>query len=190
MSAKKLSATKKNITKPLARAMAGDISKEIPAMVIGALRAAGLKLTTPRLAILNQLLLANQRDDHNLTPEAIHQKIAKQQSPIGLATIYRTLKTFETEKLVLRHDFHNQKPLYEINLKSHHDHLIDIKSGTVIEFYDKELEKLQEKIINRLGYEIIDHRLEIYAKPLAKSSPKSSLKTLPKTLPKSLVAQK
>ena len=134
------------------------------------LRAAGLKLTPPRLTILQQLLLANQNNDHNITPEMLYQKIASsKQRAISLATVYRTLKILEEKKMVLRHDFHNQKPHYEINIKSHHDHLIDIKSGKVIEFYDKELELLQEKIVARLGYEIIDHRLEIYAKPIKKN---------------------
>ncbi|MDI9314057.1 MAG: Fur family transcriptional regulator [Hydrotalea sp.] len=139
--------------------------------VIKSLRAAGLKLTPPRLTILQQLLSASQENDHNVTPEMLHQKIAANNPrAISLATIYRTLKVLEAKKIVLRHDFHNQKPHYEINIKSHHDHLIDVKSGRVIEFYDQELELLQEKIIARLGYEIIDHRLEIYAKPIKKNN--------------------
>lgn len=141
----------------------------IPLQLIASLKSARLKLTPPRLTILHELLLADRQHNHQITPEVIYQNIKKRKRPIALGTIYRSLKIFETHKLVLRHDFHDQKSYYELNLKSHHDHLIDSTSGKVVEFYDKSLEELQDKIAKRLGYEIVDHQLTIYARPLVKN---------------------
>ncbi|MCX8515854.1 MAG: transcriptional repressor [Alphaproteobacteria bacterium] len=143
---------------------------ELPINIIQAMKKSGLKVTAARRAVLAALLSANQSDKHDMTPERIYRILKQQKKSISLATIYRALKSFEKEKMVIRHAFHkkfdDQKNHYELNIKQHHDHLINIETGAVIEFTSPDLEQLQEKIVRKLGYSIIDHRLEIYARPL------------------------
>tara|TARA_Y100000590_G_scaffold452259_1_gene595089 strand:- start:72238 stop:72600 length:363 start_codon:yes stop_codon:yes gene_type:complete len=95
--------------------------------------------------------------------EELYKRTNKVEKTISLATIYRTLKLFQDNGILERHEFKDGKSRYERLPKEHHDHLIDLETGKVIEFQNEEIEKLQKRIAQRLGYDIIDHRLEIYA---------------------------
>ena len=125
---------------------------------------AGLSMTTARRAILRAL---ENSQDH---PYALmlHDRAKAFDPTIAQATVYRTMRILERQGLVEKHDFGNGKARYEVAGDDHHDHLIDIKSGEIIEFYDKELEKFKEQIAEKLGYKLVDHRLELYAVPLKK----------------------
>tara|TARA_B100000900_G_C20534458_1_gene697759 strand:- start:898 stop:1311 length:414 start_codon:yes stop_codon:yes gene_type:complete len=119
----------------------------------------GLRMTHQRKIIADVLSSSNDHPD----AEELHQRTSAIHSSISLATIYRTLKLFNDKGILEKHEFKDGKSRYEMVYKEHHDHLIDIDTGKVIEFQDEEIEMLQEKIANRLGYNIINHRLEIYA---------------------------
>lgn len=101
--------------------------------------------------------------------EELHRRANEIDSNISIATVYRTIRLFEEAGIVERHDFRDGRARYEMIQDAHHDHLIDMENGDVIEFFDEELEELQKKIAERLGYRLIDHRMELYAVP--KDSP-------------------
>tara|TARA_B100000676_G_C17424292_1_gene506102 strand:+ start:130 stop:552 length:423 start_codon:yes stop_codon:yes gene_type:complete len=119
----------------------------------------GLRMTEQRKVIARVLSSSNDHPD----AEELYRRTTEINDSISLATIYRTLKLFNDNGILEKHEFRDGKFRYETVIKDHHDHLIDIDTGKVIEFQDEEIEKLQEKIANKLGYTIIDHRLEIYA---------------------------
>lgn len=124
-----------------------------------------LKLTENRRIIARVISSSDNHPDI----EEVHKKASKLNPKIGIATVYRCLKMFEEEGVIVKHDFGEGKARYEeIQEDSHHDHLIDVNSGKVVEFFDEALEKLKEKIAKDLGYKLIDHRLELYAVPLKK----------------------
>ncbi len=125
------------------------------------IKEAGLKVTLPRLQIL-EFLTANKGKHY--TAEDIFTEMKMADQDLGLATIYRVLNQFETAGLVMKHQFEENQAVFEIDTGEHHDHMVDINSGKVIEFYDEQLEKLQEKIANEHGYDLIDHKMVLYVK--------------------------
>ena len=108
-------------------------------------------------------------DDHP-DAEELHRRAAEIDNRISLATVYRTVRLFEEAGIIERHDFRDGRARYEEASDDHHDHLIDLKSGEVIEFVNEEIEKLQEAVARKLGYRLVDHRLELYAVPLKKDA--------------------
>ena len=118
----------------------------------------GVKLTDQRKIIAK---IMSQSNDHPNVDE-LYKRVSKIDSKISIATIYRTVKLFEEAGILAKHDFKGGKARYEELSESHHDHLIDIKTGEIIEFVDDEIEKLQKKVADRHGYELVDHKLELY----------------------------
>ena len=118
----------------------------------------GLKLTDQRKIISKVMSEAN---DHPNVDELYH-RVSKIDSKISIATVYRTVKLFEEFGILAKHEFKGGKARYEQLNESHHDHLIDIKSGEIIEFVDQEIEKLQKKVAEKYGYDLVDHKLELY----------------------------
>jgi Fur family ferric uptake transcriptional regulator len=118
----------------------------------------GLRMTEQRRIIARVL---SQAEDHP-DAEELHRRASAEDSRISLATVYRTVRLFEDAGIIERHDFRDGRSRYEEAQDDHHDHLIDMNSGEVIEFFDEEIEALQEKIAKRLGYKLVDHRLELY----------------------------
>lgn len=124
--------------------------------------AKGLRMTDQRRVIARVL---SQSDDHP-DAEELHRRASDEDPRISLATVYRTVRLFEEAGIIERHDFRDGRSRYEEVGDEHHDHLIDLKSGEVIEFVNEEIERLQEAIARKLGYELVDHRLELYGVPL------------------------
>lgn len=126
------------------------------------LRKAGLKVTLPRLKILEILENAEQR---HLSAEDIYKELLDSGEEIGLATVYRVLTQFESAGLVTRHNFEGGHSIFELDDGEHHDHMVCVDSGDVVEFTSDEIERLQEEIAEAHGYELIDHSLVLYVKP-------------------------
>lgn len=124
---------------------------------------AGLKMTGQRKVILKVL---NKASDHP-SVEDVYERAKKLDSSISIATVYRTLSLLDELDLVIRHEFQEGYSRYELN-DDHHHHLVDLETGKVVEFQNEELEKLKVQIANELGYELIDHRLELYGKKIKK----------------------
>ncbi len=120
---------------------------------------------TGQRRVIAQVL--SSADDHP-DAEAVYRRASKADPKISLATVYRTLRLFSETGIIETHDFRDGRARYEAADNDHHDHLIDIISGDVIEFVDDEIEALQHRIAKKLGYELVDHRLELYAKPIGK----------------------
>jgi len=118
----------------------------------------GVRLTDQR-KIIAQVM--SESTDHPDVDE-LHKRVSKVDSKISIATVYRTVKLFEESGILTKHEFKGDKARYEELNESHHDHLIDIKSGEIIEFVDNEIEKLQKKVADKYGYELVDHKLELY----------------------------
>lgn len=129
------------------------------------LREAGLKVTQPRLKILE--LLERRRFKH-MTADDIYRALNKAGEDMGLATVYRVLNQFEAVGLVIKHNFDNGQAYYELDSGGHHDHMVCIETGKVIEFVSEEIEQLQHDIAKQHGYEIEDHSLVIYVRPRKK----------------------
>ena len=125
------------------------------------LRNVGLKVTHPRLRILE---LLGQPTAQHLTAEDIYRQLLADGEEIGLATIYRVLTQFEAAGLVLKHNFEGGHAVYELDRGEHHDHMVDIETGKVIEFHNEEIEVLQHKIAAEYGYVIEDHALVLYVR--------------------------
>ena len=125
------------------------------------LRNVGLKVTHPRLRILE---LLGQPTAQHLTAEDIYRQLLADGEEIGLATIYRVLTQFEAAGLVLKHNFEGGHAIYELDRGEHHDHMVDIETGKVIEFHSEEIEVLQHKIAAEYGYLIEDHALVLYVR--------------------------
>ncbi|MCR9089854.1 ferric iron uptake transcriptional regulator [Algiphilus sp.] len=128
------------------------------------LRNAGLKVTLPRLKIL-QILEGSQT--RHLSAEDVYKMLLDSGEDIGLATVYRVLTQFESAGLVERHHFSDGRAVFELAPDKHHDHMVCVKTGKVIEFYNAEIERLQAKIAEEHGYEIEDHSLVLYVRPLS-----------------------
>lgn len=111
-------------------------------------------------------------DDHP-DVEELYRRCAKIDDRISISTVYRTVKLFEDAGIIERHDFRDGRSRYEQMSETHHDHLINLRSGEVIEFQSEEIEKLQAEVARKLGYRLIEHRLELYAVPLDDDKPKS-----------------
>ena len=126
--------------------------------------AKGVKLTDQRKVIAKVLSESKEtygESDHPDVDE-LYNRVSKIDSRISIATVYRTVKLFEEEGILTKHDFKGGKARYEAIDESHHDHLIDIKTGEIIEFVDEEIEKLQNKVAEKYGYKLVDHKLELY----------------------------
>ncbi|MBK8186985.1 MAG: ferric iron uptake transcriptional regulator [Cellvibrio sp.] len=123
------------------------------------LRKVGLKVTLPRVKIL-QMLESSQQ--HHLSAEEVHKALSEQGDDVGLATVYRVLTQFESAGLVVRHNFDSGHSVFEIARGEHHDHMVDLDSGKVIEFHNDEIESLQRKIAAEYSYELVDHSLVLY----------------------------
>ena len=124
----------------------------------------GVRLTEQRKLVAKVM---SESDDHPDVDE-LHKRVNKLDSKISIATVYRTVKLFEETGIVAKHDFKGTKARYEEATSEHHDHLIDINTGEITEFVDEDIEKLQEKVAAKLGYKLIDHRLELYGSKLKK----------------------
>ena len=120
--------------------------------------AKGVKLTDQRKIIARVMSEAN---DHPNVDE-LYNRVSKIDSKISIATVYRTVKLFEEYGILTKHEFKGGKARYEELSESHHDHLIDVKTGEIIEFVDQEIENLQKKVAEKYGYDLIDHKLELY----------------------------
>ena len=122
----------------------------------------GLKMTEQRRVIARVL---SESIDHP-DVEMLYRRVTAIDPRISIATVYRTVRLFEEAGIIARHDFRDGRSRYEEATEIHHDHLIDLKSGKVVEFVDDEIEALQEAIARKLGYKLVDHRLELYGTPL------------------------
>jgi Fur family ferric uptake transcriptional regulator len=122
----------------------------------------GMRMTEQRSVIARVLQAADDHPD----VEELYRRASAVDPNISISTVYRTVKLFEDAGIIERHEFGDGRSRYETLPEEHHDHLIDLRSGTVIEFRDEEIEKLQQKIAQKLGYRLVDHRLELYAVPL------------------------
>jgi Fur family ferric uptake transcriptional regulator len=129
----------------------------------------GLRMTGQRRVIAQVLSSATDHPD----VEEVHRRAHAIDSRISLSTVYRTLKLFSAKGILERHDFGHGRGRYEAAPREHHDHLVDINSGRVIEFYNSDIEALQERVARDLGFELVGHRLELYGVPLAKKKPSS-----------------
>jgi len=124
----------------------------------------GVRLTDQRKIIAEVMSASNDHPD----VDELHKKVNKIDKKISIATVYRTVKLFEEFGIVEKHDFKGGKARYEESPEEHHDHLIDINSGQIIEFVDKEIEILQHKVAEKLGYKLVDHKLELYGSKIKK----------------------
>ena len=129
----------------------------------------GLKMTGQRRVIARVLSDASDHPD----VEQLYRRAVEIDPKISLATVYRTVRLFEEASILERHEFRQGRARFEEVPEAHHDHLIDVQSGRVIEFQDEEIERLQREVARRLGYRLVDHRLELYAVPLESRTPKS-----------------
>ena len=118
----------------------------------------GVRLTDQRKLIAKAM---SESEDHPDVDE-LHKRVSKLDSKISIATVYRTVKLFEESGILTKHEFKGGKARYEELNEGHHDHLIDVKSGEIIEFVDDEIEKLQKKVADKYGYTLVDHKLELY----------------------------
>ena len=126
--------------------------------------AKGVKLTDQRKIIAKVISesKAEYGDSDHPDVDELYSRVSKIDPKISIATVYRTVKLFEEVGILTKHDFKGGKARYEPIFESHHDHLIDVKTGEIIEFVDEEIEKLQKKVAEKYGYNLIDHKLELY----------------------------
>jgi len=127
------------------------------------LRNAGLKVTLPRLKILEIFENSNLR---HLSAEDMYKELLDAGEDIGLATVYRVLTQFEAAGLVTRHNFEGGHSVFELDDGGHHDHMVCVESGDVVEFVNEEIEKIQREMAEKHGYELLDHNLVLYVRPL------------------------
>lgn len=126
------------------------------------LKNAGLKVTMPRLKVLG---LLEQSDGEHMSAEDVYRALLESGDDVGLATVYRVLTQFEAAGLVQRNNFEGGHAVFELASEDHHDHMVDTKSGKVIEFFDPVIEERQRQIAEEHGYELVDHSLTLYVKP-------------------------
>ena len=126
--------------------------------------AKGVKLTDQRKIIVKVLSESKENYGESDHPDVdeLYNRVSKIDSKISIATVYRTVKILEEAGILVKHDFKAGKARYEQIRESHHDHLIDVKTGEIIEFVDEEIEKLQKKVAEKYGYQLVDHKLELY----------------------------
>ena len=124
----------------------------------------GVRLTDQRKLVAKVM---SESTDHPDVDE-LHKRVNKIDSKISIATVYRTVKLFEEAGVVAKHEFKGTKARYEEATQEHHDHLIDVNTGEITEFIDEDIEKLQEKVAEKLGYKLVDHRLELYGSKIKK----------------------
>jgi Fur family ferric uptake transcriptional regulator len=122
----------------------------------------GLKMTDQRKVIVE--VLSNSKDHPDV--ELVYKRASEIDKNIGIATVYRTIRLFEENNIIEKHEFKDGRFRYEEVPDEHHDHLIDIRNGKVIEFQNDEIENLQKRVAQQLGYELVDHRLELYGIPI------------------------
>jgi Fur family ferric uptake transcriptional regulator len=142
------------------------LSNEVPRDLEAACAEKGMRMTEQRRVIARALQASGDHPD----VEELYRRASAIDPNISIATVYRTVKLFEDAGIIERHDFRDGRARYETLPEEHHDHLIDLRSGRVIEFRNEEIERIQEKIARELGYTLVDHRLELYAVPAAKKS--------------------
>jgi Fur family ferric uptake transcriptional regulator len=128
------------------------------------LRKAGLKVTLPRVKIL-QILENAETDSRHMSAEDVYKALLEAGDDVGLATVYRVLTQFESAGLVVRHNFEGGHSVFEMSKGEHHDHMVCLESGKVIEFHDAEIEELQHKIAEKHGYRLLEHSLVLYVRP-------------------------
>ena len=124
----------------------------------------GVRLTDQRKLVAKVM---SESEDHPDVDE-LHKRVSEVDSKISIATVYRTVKLFEEAGIVAKHDFRGTKARYEEASQEHHDHLIDVNTGEIIEFVNDDIEKLQHKVAGKLGYKLVDHRLELYGSKIKK----------------------
>ncbi len=137
--------------------MNGDTASHLEAECV----AKGMRMTEQRRVIARVLEASTDHPD----VEELYRRASNVDPRISISTVYRTVRLFEDAGIIERHEFGDGRSRYEIIPDEHHDHLIDLRSGKVIEFRDEEIERLQERIAEKLGYRLVDHRLELYAVP-------------------------
>ena len=125
----------------------------------------GVRLTDQRKVIAQVMSESNDHPD----VDELHKRVTEVDKKISIATVYRTVKLFEESGILTKHEFKGGKARYEELNEGHHDHLIDVKTGEIIEFVDEEIEKLQKKVAEKYGYKLVDHKLELYG---VKTNPK------------------
>jgi Fur family ferric uptake transcriptional regulator len=128
------------------------------------LRKAGLKVTLPRVKIL-QLLEHAEANNHHLSAEDVYKQLLDTGEDVGLATVYRVLTQFEGAGLVSRHNFESGHSVFELAKSQHHDHMVNLDSGEVMEFFDDVIEKRQRQLATEKGFDIVDHSLVLYVRP-------------------------
>ena len=133
-----------------------------PSLIETLCMAKGMRMTEQRRVIAR--VLAGSDDHPNV--EELYRRCAKVDDRISISTVYRTMRLFEDAGIIARHDFREGRARYEASSERHHDHLIDLRNGEVIEFRSEEIERLQAEIARKLGYRLVDHRLELYAVPV------------------------
>ena len=127
-------------------------------------KAKGVRLTDQRRIVAEVM---SDSKDHPDVYE-LHKRVSRIDKKISIATVYRTVKLFEESGILEKHEFKGEKARYEQSPDEHHDHLIDINSGEILEFVDPEIEKLQKKVAEKLGYKLVDHKLELYGSKIKK----------------------
>lgn len=142
--------------------------------ILARCEARGLRMTDQRRVVARALEASTDHPD----AEEIHRRAALIDPKISIATVYRTVRLFEEEGIIERLEFRDGRARYEDADRDHHDHLIDLRSGEVIEFVDEEIERLQKKVAERLGYRLVDHRLELYAVKLDNAAKRSAAETV------------
>ena len=125
------------------------------------IKRAGLKVTLPRLKVLEVLESA---DPHHLSAEDVYKNLMDSDDSVGLATVYRVLTQFEAAGIVSRHNFDDGHSVYELASEEHHDHMVDVDNGKVIEFVNERIEALQQEIADEHGYELVDHELVLFVR--------------------------
>ena len=128
------------------------------------LREAGLKVTLPRIRILE---IFEESDTKHLSADEVYKKLFEAGDEVGLATVYRVLTQFESAGILMKQNFENGHSVYELTPNDHHDHMVCLKTGKVIEFTNEIIEEQQEKLAEERGYKIVDHRLVLYEEPIA-----------------------
>ena len=125
------------------------------------LKKAGLKVTLPRLKVLQVLESA---EPHHMSAEDVYKHLLETDDSVGLATVYRVLTQFQSAGIVDRHNFDDGHAVYELADQAHHDHMVDVDTGTVTEFVNEEIETLQREIVEEHGFELVDHELVLYVR--------------------------
>ncbi|TNE88676.1 ferric iron uptake transcriptional regulator [Porticoccus sp.] len=126
------------------------------------LRKAGLKVTVPRLKILQ---LLEESGERHMSAEDVYRKMMETGDDVSIATVYRVLTQFESAGLITRHNFDNGPAVYEMDRGEHHDHMVNVDTGKVVEFHSDEIEALQKAIAEKNGYELVGHNLVLYVRP-------------------------